>query len=156
MYTAISAAWKAGFSSLHKADAQSVAEEIISIGESATPEQIVDKARDQSTELHKCFEWDDTTAAEKYRLQQARQIVCHLVIRETIAENKPPIRFFFKPDSDSGYQPTRTIVRNQDSYQNLLASAMRDLDALRRKYHSLCELDRVFEEIDQLIQGKAG
>lgn len=156
MTTAFSAMWKPGFESLHKADAQLVAQEISAIGEGATPAQIVDKAREESSELHRLFEWDDNIAAEKYRLQQARQIVCHLVIRETVRDDKPPIRFFFQPENGAGYQPTQIIVRNQDNYQALLASAMRDLGALRRKYHSLCELEGVFGEIDQLIQGKAG
>ena len=155
MTTPFNATWKPGFSGLHKADAQLVAQEIFSIGESATPAQIVDKARDTKTELHKCFEWDDAKAAEAHRLQQARQVVCHLVIRETIQEDKPPVRFFFKPGGAAGYQPTAVIVRNQDSYQNLLASAMRDLGALQRKYHSLSELEQVFDAIEELMRGKA-
>ena len=51
-----------------KADAQKCADEIMEICdelESATPQQILDKARDSNTELHKCFTWDDTEAAEK-------------------------------------------------------------------------------------------
>ena len=151
----VTAAWKPGFESLHKADAQLVAAEIASIGESATPAQIVDKARDSSTELHKCFEWDDAIAAEKHRLNQARQVVRHLVIRETIREDKPPIRFLFKPESGAGYQPTQIIVRNQDSYQALLESALRDLEALRVKYHSLSELESIFDAIEDLMHGKA-
>ena len=66
------ASWKTGFGSLFRADAQLVSNEIMSIGDTATPAQIVDMARDSSTELHKCFEWNDTVAAEKYRLEQAR------------------------------------------------------------------------------------
>ena len=151
----ITATWKFGFSTLHKANAQLVAEEIASIGESATPAQIVDKARDSGTELHKCFEWDDAIAAEKHRLYQARQVVCHLIIRETVREDKPPVRFFFKAEGGSGYQPTQIIVRNQDKYQALLASAMRDLEALRVKYHSLTELESVFDAIEELVRGKA-
>lgn len=151
----VTAVWKPGFESLHKADAQLVAEEIASIGESATPAQIVDMARDNGTELHKCFEWDDAIAAEKHRLDQARQVVRHLVIRETVKEDKPPIRFFFRPESGAGYQPTQVIVRNQDSYQALLKSAMRDLEALRAKYHSLTELEQVFDAIEELMRGKA-
>lgn len=118
----VTAQWKPGFEGLHKADAQKVAEEIASIGISATPAQIVDAARYSGTELHKCFEWRDDVASEKYRLQQARQVVCHLVIRETVVEDKPPIRFFHKPDNASGYQPTQKIVRNQDAYFNLICS----------------------------------
>ena len=77
------------------------------------------------------------------------------MIRETVREDKPPIRFFFKPESGSGYRPAQIIVRNQDSYQNLLASALRDLEALRVKYHSLTELEAVFDAIEELMRGKA-
>lgn len=156
MDTALTATWKPEFERLHKADAQKVAEEIMAIGESATPAQILDKARDNATELHKCFEWDDTSAAEKYRLDQARQVVRHLVIRETIREDKPPIRFFFKAERGGGYQSTKAIVKNQDRYQALLSNALRDLDALRVKYHSLTELESVFDAIEELMRGKAG
>ena len=66
------------FSDMYKADAEKVSKEIESI-QNATPKNILEFARSENTELHKCFEWDDTKAAEKYRLQQARQIVCNLI-----------------------------------------------------------------------------
>lgn len=56
-----------------KADATKCASEIMEICdqmESATPQQILEKARDESTELHKCFTWDDSIAAEKYRINR--------------------------------------------------------------------------------------
>ena len=74
--------WK--FNNLYKADAEKVSKEIESIS-NATPSSILEYARNENSELHKCFEWDDTVAAEKYRLQQARNIVCNLVYQE---ENK--------------------------------------------------------------------
>ena len=70
----IVAKWKEGIGFYKGISAQKVAEEIASIGESATPQQIVDRARDENSELHKCFEWDDSIAAENWRKQQARII----------------------------------------------------------------------------------
>ena len=46
--------WK--IKGIFKADAQKVSEEIAEIGETVEPSEIVEKARDESTELHKCFE----------------------------------------------------------------------------------------------------
>lgn len=151
----VTAAWKPGFESLHKADAQLVAAEIASIGESATPAQIVDKARDDSTELHKCFEWRDDVAAEKYRLQQARQVVCHLVIRETIREDRPPIRFMLQAKNGDGYEPTKIIHKDPDKYQALLDSVLRQLVAIRNKHSNLAELEEVFGAIDDAMRGRA-
>lgn len=86
----IFAAWKSGCRI--SADAQKVADEILAIGNSATTTQILDKARDEQTELHKCFDWDDAEAAEKWRLQQARHIVCNLVIKEKSETPRPMLQ----------------------------------------------------------------
>ena len=90
--------WTPFGSSLYKGvDPQKVADEILGIGDEATPQQIVDAARDEGTELHRCFEWNDSVAAEKYRLTQARTIVCNLVIkRPESEEEQPKVRYFYK------------------------------------------------------------
>ena len=74
--------------------AQTVADEISEIGENVTAEQIVDRAKDETSELHKCFTWDNDMAAEKYRLVEARNIMRYLV-REELPDAKndtPPLR----------------------------------------------------------------
>lgn len=144
----IFAAWKSGCRI--SADAQKVADEIAAIGDSATPAQILDRARDEHSELHKCFDWDDAKAAEKWRLQQARHIVCNLVIKETSDTPKPEVRLFFKTDSESGYKPTVLIMQDKDEYQKLLARALAELSSFKAKYKTLAELDGVFTAIDQL------
>lgn len=65
---------------IFKADAQKVSDEIAEIGETVEPSEIVEKAKDESTELHKCFEWNNDIAAEKYRLHQARNLIGNLVV----------------------------------------------------------------------------
>lgn len=144
----IFAAWKSGCRI--SADAQKVADEILAIGKSATTTQILDKARDEKTELHKCFDWDDAEAAEKWRMQQARHIVCNLVIKEKTDAPKPEVRVFFKTDNESGYKPTVLIMQDKDEYQKLLVRALAELNSFRAKYKTLAELDGVFDAIDQL------
>lgn len=152
----VKAKWKHGFETLHKADAQAVAEEIISIGDDATPEQIVEKARDETTELNKCFTWDNDVAADKWRLQEARQIVCHLVIQQEESDKKQPeVRFFFKPKPDGGYVQTTTIFKNEDKYVALLMQALGELIAFQRKYTILKDrqgLLALIEELEAMIQ----
>lgn len=146
----IFAKWKSG--SRYSADAQKVADEIFAIGESATTAEILEKARDETTELHKCFDWDDAEAAEKWRLQQARHIVCSLVIKEKAEKQQLEVRAFFKTDSESGYKPTVLIMRDKDEYRKLLDRAIAELDSFRAKYKALTELDGVFDAIDQLAR----
>lgn len=144
----IFAAWKSGCRI--SADAQKVADEILAIGNSATTAQILDKARDEQTELHKCFDWDDAEAAEKWRLQQARHIVCNLVIKEKCDTPRPEVRVFFKTDADSGYKPTVLIMQDKDEYRKLLDRALAELNSFRVKYKTLVELDGVFDAIDKV------
>lgn len=141
-------AWKKGCG-FYKADANKVAEEIFSIGNEVTPEQIVEKAKDEETELHKCFEWDDRIAGEKYRKWQARDIVCKLVIQEEeVPKDRPETRVLYKTDATSGYKPTEYIVRKKDEYEALLERAWAELRAFKAKYSMLKELDEILELID--------
>ena len=142
------ASWKPGFG-LFKADAQKVADEIMEIGDEVKPEQILEKARDKTTELHKCFEWNDSVAAEKYRLHQARTIVCQLVIKEAEGKQETtPVRVFHRTENGGGYKSMSFIVKDSTEYQKLLEMARSELRAFKAKYHSLSE----FEEIIALIE----
>ena len=133
------------------ADAQKCYEEIMEICddvESASPQAILEKARDESTELHKCFTWDDSTAAEKWRINEARLVTRQLVIKEVeVPKDRPEIRLFYKTDNESGYKPTHIIVKQEDEYKQLLARAYAELRAFKAKYSMLKELQEIFELI---------
>ena len=137
--------WK--FNNLYKADAEKVSKEIESIS-NATPSIILEFARNENSELHKCFEWDDTVAAEKYRLQQARNIVCNLVYQEEKKEEPTKLRVFYNQSSTNTYQSTRVLVRNEDNYKELLMQAKSELRAFKNKYKMLTELEDIFNLID--------
>lgn len=142
-------AWKTGMFS--RANPQKVADEIESIGSSPTPIEIVEKAKDNTTELYKCFEWDDSEAAQKWRLHQARQICCQLIYVEPKSSTESaPIRIFYKVDNDlnTGYTPTKTLVRNVDEYAKLYEKAMMELRAFKMRYSCIKELQEIFDLID--------
>lgn len=142
----ITATWK--LNGLYKADPQKVYEEIKTIGDEVTPEQIVEAARNKKSELHKCFDWDNDIAAEKWRKHQARQIMCFLVIKEVTEEAKDtvPIRVFHKNDT-GGYKTSEMIFRNDNEYQKLLQTALGELHAFKIKYARLEELSDILELI---------
>jgi hypothetical protein len=106
---------------LYKADPQKVFDEISSIGDSYTLQQVVDKGRNKDTELHKCFEWNDTVAAEKYRCEQARHVIAMLAVPSgTFTEKHEPIMvraIVCKYENDNGFEPVTVTVRKEDSYE---------------------------------------
>lgn len=145
-----SAKWADGFRC--SADAQKVADEIASIGEEATPQQIVDKARSKDTELHKCFEWDNKMAAEKYRLHQARLVTNHLVFVTQEHKENYEVRVFQKVNPERGYIQTKVIFKNEDMHEQLLKSAYRELSTFTAKYRCLTELEKLFDVINELTK----
>ncbi len=142
----IVATWKT--SGLFKADAQKVAKELTDMGDEIAPPEIVDKARDETTELHKCFEWRDDIAAEKYRIYQARQLMCNLVVVEQEKKDtQEPVRLMFKTRESEGYKPLPVILSKPDEYQALLARANEELRRFKEKYKMLKELNDIFDMI---------
>ena len=132
---------------IYNADATKVCEEI-GYG-NVTPQSVLEKARNDDSELHKCFEWNDGVAAEKYRLSQARNIIQNLVI----VTNKPeeqPVRVFSITSQKSVYQPTKQFLVQENEYQTLLKRALNELESFKKRYHTLSELEMVFEQIDCL------
>ena len=148
----IQAKWKQGIGFFNKADAQKVAEELYAMCDSLdsiTSQEIVDRAKDESTELHKCFTWEDTKAANLWRLQEAGQIVRTLVIVEPeLPKERPEIRVFYKSGSSPGYKPTEIIIKQEDEYKALLTRAWSELRAFKAKYSMLKELQDIFILID--------
>lgn len=131
------------------ADANKCAQEILSINGEITRESVLEKARDENTELHKCFEWNDSIAAEKYRLVQAGEVIRFLVIEEEDKpEERPQIRFFHITERDEGYKPIQVIVKHEDEYKRLLENAWAELRAFKRKYACLEELREILDMID--------
>ena len=143
---------------IYKANAQAVYDEIQQIGDTYTPEQIVDKAKDESTELHKCFEWDDSAAAHKYRLSQAQGIVRCLVLVNEKVENKelPKVRAIVSTNMrENTYEPVKITIRKVDSYERLKAEALRELEAFRKKYAVIEEIGDIIDELEAIIAQSA-
>ena len=134
----------------HKGDAEKCYRECQTLSE-ITPENVLDLARDENTELHKCFEFDDTIAGEKYRLIQARDIIRHFVIKYTNdGGEEQKIRTFQITTVTNRYEPTRVIMKNPNEYAALLSRAKEELRNIKRRYKTLTELEEVFEAIDNL------
>lgn len=130
---------------LFKADANKCYAEILEL-ERITPEKVLERAKDENSELHKCFEWNNDVAAEKYRTIQAGNVIRMLYI-EPKSEDAPPVRVLSRT-SDTVYQPTRIFLTNTTEYEDLLKRALSELESFRKKYETLSELEQLFEQID--------
>lgn len=154
--------WKPG--TRLSADPQAVGERLEVLqarhGDALTAEQVVEDARDESSPLHPCFEWDDTVAAEEYRKEQARYLLRALIVvsepeEEGAAEGRPAPEgrahrayVVVREEDDDRYVPTVRAMSDEELRNQVLAQALAELRAVQRKYAELRELARVFEAID--------
>ncbi len=129
-------------------DPNKVWQEIQTLGDALKPQDIVDAAQNPKTELHKCFEWDDTEAARKYRLTQARTLLVNLVVVESVPAAEPQHIRVMYTSKDGGYKQTKLIVQDKNEYEILLEKARSELLAFKKKYSMLQELHEIFELIN--------
>lgn len=114
-----------------------------------SPEDVVEYARDPSTALHSCFEWDETEAARKYRLEQAKHII--RVSVQILAGTNEDQRVFVSLQEDRGdkdegsYRLLLDVLNDDEMRDKLLEQARKDFLIWKRKYETLKELVPVFE-----------
>jgi hypothetical protein len=113
-----------------------------------TPDAVVARASNPKSALHDAFEWDDTEAARKYRLEQARQLirVCIEVIGDGVDERKVTAFVALREDryGAGGYRHIPTLVQTRQGRDALLDTALWELRAYEEKYSELKELMPVF------------
>ena len=147
--------WK--IKGLYKADAETIYNEIMSIGETVKPSDVVELARDENTALHNLFTWDDSVAAERYREHEAGCILRNIVIvnKDKTEDDKDKVivvrAIMSTNERTKEYTTVQRIVTNKDSYTRLLAVALAELTAFKKKYETLSgDLEVVFDAIDQI------
>lgn len=125
-----------------------------------TPTMLVEFARaNPLSSLHRCFDWNDETAAEKWRLEQAGGLIRRYSIRiENDTGDTIKIRGFLSLPSDRGkdgtYRSTVRLLSDKDRLNEMLALAKSELAAFRTKYAALqtaAKMGPVFIAIDEAL-----
>lgn len=123
-----------------------------------TAKSFVEAARPEDSPLHKLLEWDNTKAAESWRIQQASTIICCLSVVRTDTPEPTTVRAYMNV-ADNADNPTRrtgSFINVEDAFADkekralILRVAIRELQEFRHKYNTLTELANVFDAIDSL------
>lgn len=134
------------------ADAQKCFDEVQSLGKKYTTEQVLELARNPETELHKCFDWDDSSAAEKWRIQQARNVCWSFVVRiEKHTGEQKTYRVVQHDPEEQAYKPVTFTVRNENEYSRLLSRARVEMTDFRNRYRQIVELEGVISAIEEAL-----
>jgi len=153
--------WAAGVARRIKVDPQDAGERFEAIRAKhghLTPALVLDDARRKTSPLHKAFEWDNKSAAEGFRLQQASYLLRSIEVVVVMEKRKPaqPIRAFLnvKQDGQKGYQPVAKVMSDEDLRYQILMQAHNEVVDWRRRFIKLSEFSRVFAEIDRVPVGR--
>jgi hypothetical protein len=130
-------------------------------GGALSPRAVVEAARDPDSPLHSEFEWDDSTAAEGFRLVQAGALIRRVRIKLIVEDEKTKTVSFqvsraFESvpklrGKDSGsYVAIEQIADQPDLRNDVVADVLRQLKMLRKKHEKLEALAGVWEEVDRL------
>lgn len=119
-----------------------------------TSKIFLDSARSDDSEMHRLFEWDDTKAAENYRMEQARVIIASIRVN-VIEEDSAPIitRAFvqYKP-KQSGYISINKALTDEDKRETVIQQARKEAAWFVEKYKSFEELSDVIKAINSFLE----
>jgi hypothetical protein len=113
-----------------------------------TPRAVVDAARSRTSHLHDCFQWDDTRAADEYRLYQARHVIAEFVVYlDGGTKGDPVVPFYLSLPNDrkiagGGYRPTTTVMNNRQLRRQLLQEIRTDFDSFHSRWAGVSILMR--------------
>ena len=123
-------------SSRISADVNKIVAEIESIGDMVTPTQYVKFAENPESESHKTLTWDDTTAADLYRVEEARKVIRAIVIVPDEADEdkkRVSVRAYENvtdSEGNRGYVTTRIIMADEHMSSELFATIYASIDKL--------------------------
>jgi hypothetical protein len=98
--------------------------------------------------LHSKFTWDDTKAAQEYRLWQARHLIQVYVKVVAVDGANVETRVYVSLNDDQnaggGYRTLVSVLSDDNMREQLLSEAVEDMQRFKQKYAALKELAEIF------------
>lgn len=113
-------------------------------------EAVLAAARNPASVLHGAFEWDDSAAAEQYRLIQAARLIRRFYLTLEVVEDGKPRRLRAFLNTSKGYQPTPTVMSNKRLREEVLARMRSEVEVMAARYERYSSIVEVGEFTKQL------
>lgn len=135
-----------------KYDANKVGAEIETLGDDVTPENVVLLAKNEKSEMHNYFEWDDSKAGHLYRKQQAGVLLNKLQIEYVTEQSDEPVvvKAYVNLKQNMEYQKIETVITDVDKYQMLKEKAYKELRSVRDRYAEIEEIRERLAFLDEV------
>lgn len=160
--------WRSGYS--YKTSADVVGKALTEIEQrdgAVTSRAFLEYSRPEESETHDMFEWDDSIAAEKYRLAQSGRIINQLQVEVVYVGDRTPRKIDVEvtrteaprkvsafvnvtPRSTRGsavFNNIQDAMSDENKSKQVLMNALADLKAFEGKYSTYKELYEVINAI---------
>lgn len=108
------------------------------------PEDLLELARSETSPIHQYFDWNDTTAAEQYRLWQARQLIATVKVEwEGKEKNLYWNATITDEESDRAYFSLEETLSDEKLHLQVLKMAIKELKYFQDKYDHIKELQGI-------------
>lgn len=116
------------------------------------PHEVIKYATDPTSVLHGFFTWDDSEAADKYRLIEARQLITSVKVYRENKEVRVRALTSLNVDrhNGGGYRFLDRVMESPVLRQHLLETAFAELESVQRKYQTLQELEIVWGAVEEV------
>lgn len=117
------------------------------------PHAVVAASKARESVLHELFDWDNRTAANNWRLQQARQVIARYHVTITNATTSR-VRGYVSLKTDrkegGGYRAIGEVVSDEQLREELLQDALDEMQSMEARYVRLRELKPLFKVANEL------
>ena len=112
------------------------------------PQDVVAKARDENSALHDYFDWDNDSAAEKYRVYRARHLLksFRFEIEGVTGREYFNAKVTIEDKRVQAYFPTIEIVKNDELNESVIREALKKIRGIQREYGFLKEVKEIINK----------
>jgi len=129
---------------------QTILQELYEQRGKLTASIVLEEARDPGHPLHSRFEWNDSVAAEKYRLEQARELIrkVKIIYKEATERDGPKsVRAYYSVPGPEGrsFRSSEEVANNPLMLKLVLAEMERDWKLIKQRYGHLVEFSQMVQ-----------
>lgn len=121
--------------------------------DSVDAEDVLTDAETAESPLHDYFEWEDSEAAHKYRVNQARYLLRSIVVTVTTNGEEHDARLTYNVivKDKSTYVPIERVMTDKEIHEQVVEKALRQLRSWQRQYREVQELYHVVDAIQTAL-----
>lgn len=112
-------------------------------------EDLVDLSKDPKAITHRYFDWDNKSAAHRWRIHQAQRYIKAIVV-SVEGEDTPAFHHVYLKDEDkTSYVRVDECLKNDDLWQQVIQEALRQAESWSARYQRYEELSDIVVAIQK-------